>query len=149
MVPSSASYDDRSFVSGARTTQTSDSYCMEVGAPYESVLETSGVDPSMDYTQRIENTTEQEEFDSTKVTTKSKFSAKSVSPLKISYELITTCLLSISGLLLWTAQPYHLPRQQIIVPFQYFCIFGSLMNLLVATIAVYFEWQASKYAITY
>lgn len=60
---------------------------MEVGAPYESVLETSGVDPSMDYTQRIENTTEQEEFDSTKVTTKSKFSAKSVSPLKISYEV--------------------------------------------------------------
>ncbi|EFO84589.1 hypothetical protein CRE_03688 [Caenorhabditis remanei] len=62
---------------------------------------------------------------------------------------LTTGCLSISGFLLWTAPPHYMPRQQIIVPFQYVSFFGSIIALSVATIAVFFEWRASKYAITY
>ena len=64
-------------------------------------------------------------------------------------QTLTTGCLSISGFLLWTAPPHYMPRQQIIVPFQYVSFFGSIIALSVAIIAVFFEWRASKYAITY
>ncbi|ULU09797.1 hypothetical protein L3Y34_014283 [Caenorhabditis briggsae] len=63
--------------------------------------------------------------------------------------MLTTGSLTVSGFLLWTARPHYLPRQQLIVPFQYISFFGSIIAWSIAGVAVFYEWQASKYAVVY
>ncbi|CAP38860.1 Protein CBG22223 [Caenorhabditis briggsae] len=144
-VSTSMSYDDRPFASGVITTQTSGSLCLEMEGPpskesTESEIISNGLDPPMDTTQSTENSLESE------IKTRT---AIKISPLKIAYEMLTTGSLTVSGFLLWTARPHYLPRQQLIVPFQYISFFGSIIAWSIAGVAVFYEWQASKYAVVY
>lgn len=63
--------------------------------------------------------------------------------------MLTTGCLTVSGFLLWTAEPDYTPRQKIVVPFQYVSFFGSVIAWTVSGVAVFYEWQASKYAVVY
>ncbi|CAL2029903.1 unnamed protein product [Caenorhabditis brenneri] len=81
MFRSSSSYDDHSYASGVITTQTKDSFCMEVNAPKRVSCgsSTSDCDVTMDKTQSNEEKT----CYSTRITSTSEVT---ISPLKIGYE---------------------------------------------------------------